>query len=587
MASEPTDGEASGVQRMRKVRLKLRFTRTPCNIWTSAPPTVPDSVIISENPIVSRYKPSRRPAPKTTSNKAIKDQSWHSSNIDAAPAVGFNATDVAKHNTKEDCWVVINGRIWDVTEWLNVHPGGSDIIAKFAGQDASVGYNSMHTPDLVASKLTYDKFKGHLHHKMPPAEEMKENMGAAPPITPGMEKIGSPMKPRPPVTPKMDIEVDAESSLSEKGPDDPMNRVSRPLKRPADYSLHMTHGWTINDGTYDPMPLSKRRKRDVPYPSFINYTYRSMNGLSSLQLSHNAPISLSALDIAIDHVWKSMPQEVRQYLHIPVPNGPALWGTCEKTAKTMYEKMNQKGYSSKDTQEVAHRGFANLKKRPWIIWPLWIEDQWGSDYVTVIWYSTAGGDKDDVFDQLVAYAIIDPRRSSDADADGRHHPIKCRKERIRDRLFEYWGKAGINAQNAKLMDIHCSPMPLHEATSGERCFDVVKTLIHQIIDWYTKGKKFCPKTTITSMQQWVNPYQQRVEMAGINAWILMASFDFNARIVVEAILPSTRTVVVANGKKRVLSNYDLAGPEDDQHIASWDYLLPADRKYTAPTKTEG
>ncbi|KAI2638423.1 hypothetical protein GGS21DRAFT_488507 [Xylaria nigripes] len=381
----------------------------------------------------------------------------------------------------------------------------------------------------------------------------------------------------------------AQASATRVGPDEAIEKGGGSLKRPNPYALRMGDSWTIHDGTFDPLPLNKRRKRDVPYPTFVDHAFNAMNALSALQLSHRAPVPLTALDIANDHLWKCMPRAARRYLHILAPNGPALWGDCEKSAKIMYEKMEREIYHiNKDpnTQEMEYRGYFELKRRPWIIWPLWIEDEWGSDYVTVIWYSTASDEKGDRFDQVVAYAIIDPRRSSKADADERHHPITGRIERIRDRLFEHWRKAGMNAQNAKVMDVRCSPMPFDEATSGERCFAVVKALSNQIIDWYIKGMNFCPKTTITSMQQWVNPFQLRVELTGINAWVLMASLDYDARISVEAILPDTRTEVVADGNKKVLCNYDLAGPYDEPKLASWDYLLPADQKYTAPAESE-
>ena len=33
--------------------------------------------------------------------------------------------EVAKHNTKEDLWVVVKGVVLDLTNWLDEHPGGA------------------------------------------------------------------------------------------------------------------------------------------------------------------------------------------------------------------------------------------------------------------------------------------------------------------------------------------------------------------------------------------------------------------------------------------------------------------------------
>ncbi|ORY07221.1 cytochrome b5, partial [Basidiobolus meristosporus CBS 931.73] len=57
--------------------------------------------------------------------------------------------EVAKHNTKEDCWVIVNGQVLDVTKFLPDHPGGAKAILLFAGRDASEEFNMLHKPDVV------------------------------------------------------------------------------------------------------------------------------------------------------------------------------------------------------------------------------------------------------------------------------------------------------------------------------------------------------------------------------------------------------------------------------------------------------
>jgi len=58
-------------------------------------------------------------------------------------------SEVAKHNTPEDCWCVINGEVYDLTQFLDEHPGGSGIILKYAGRDASKAFNPIHPRDIV------------------------------------------------------------------------------------------------------------------------------------------------------------------------------------------------------------------------------------------------------------------------------------------------------------------------------------------------------------------------------------------------------------------------------------------------------
>ncbi|KAI0204365.1 hypothetical protein F4808DRAFT_456814 [Astrocystis sublimbata] len=352
-----------------------------------------------------------------------------------------------------------------------------------------------------------------------------------------------------------------------------------------EYQLRMSHSWTITDRTYDPIPQDRRGIRDVPYPTYVDHSFRTRSALSSLQVARNAPIKPPALDVAFDHLWKCMPGEARRYMHIASPNGPELWGSDLHAADAMFKTMQKKVYQTTEhgSGKTIYRFYANITKRPWVILPIWVEDNWGSDWVIIVWFTLPDPEREDYYNQLLAYAIFDSRRSPEPDANGRHTPIPERMERIRWRLFQIWEEAGYDVSKAMIIEAFSSPMAFDEQSSGERSFATVKCLIKQIIDWYTGGMEFTREHTIKSMPQWVNPYQERIEMTGINAWTLMASLDYNARITVEAILPNTRTEVASDGDKKYIYNYDLAGPFEEQPIASYDYYLPSDKNYKAPS----
>jgi len=51
---------------------------------------------------------------------------------------------LARHNSFEDCWVVIYGMVYDFTEFSKGHPGGAYIIQKMAGKDATSSYQVFH-----------------------------------------------------------------------------------------------------------------------------------------------------------------------------------------------------------------------------------------------------------------------------------------------------------------------------------------------------------------------------------------------------------------------------------------------------------
>jgi len=61
--------------------------------------------------------------------------------------------DVKKHNTKEDCWVVLYGQAWDLTKFAKAHPGGSKIVYDCAGMDGTVLFDPIHPKDIMDKLL--------------------------------------------------------------------------------------------------------------------------------------------------------------------------------------------------------------------------------------------------------------------------------------------------------------------------------------------------------------------------------------------------------------------------------------------------
>merc|ERR1719237_1152272 len=64
-------------------------------------------------------------------------------------AAGYSLDEVAKHNKKGDCWVVVAGQVLNVTNFLSEHPGGELAILTFGGKDATEEFNMIHPPDVI------------------------------------------------------------------------------------------------------------------------------------------------------------------------------------------------------------------------------------------------------------------------------------------------------------------------------------------------------------------------------------------------------------------------------------------------------
>ncbi len=65
----------------------------------------------------------------------------------------YTAEEVALHNTEADCWVIVGGRVLDVTAYLPKHPGGKQLVSRSAGQDVTRDFEAMFHSIRARQKL--------------------------------------------------------------------------------------------------------------------------------------------------------------------------------------------------------------------------------------------------------------------------------------------------------------------------------------------------------------------------------------------------------------------------------------------------
>ena len=73
----------------------------------------------------------------------------------------ISVEELSKNNSKSSLWVAINRNVYDLTKFKK-HPGGQEILLRYAGKDATKKFNSIHSEDARAMMKDFliGKLKG-------------------------------------------------------------------------------------------------------------------------------------------------------------------------------------------------------------------------------------------------------------------------------------------------------------------------------------------------------------------------------------------------------------------------------------------
>ncbi len=91
----------------------------------------------------------------------------------------IHGNELSRHSTNDDCWVVIHGRAYDVTDFKEEHPGGKAVILKWAGKDATATYEPIHAADTLDKYLDPSKHMGEVDMSTLPQERIEDDPNEA------------------------------------------------------------------------------------------------------------------------------------------------------------------------------------------------------------------------------------------------------------------------------------------------------------------------------------------------------------------------------------------------------------------------
>lgn len=66
------------------------------------------------------------------------------------PSATFSRSQVGEHGSAESAWVIIDSTVYEVTDFLDAHPGGRAALLQVAGSDATTSFYNLHRHDVLA-----------------------------------------------------------------------------------------------------------------------------------------------------------------------------------------------------------------------------------------------------------------------------------------------------------------------------------------------------------------------------------------------------------------------------------------------------
>ncbi|KAJ2793378.1 hypothetical protein FBU31_003926 [Coemansia sp. 'formosensis'] len=100
--------------------------------------------------VLSVPGPNQRPRKKVALKPGFSPLDWARLSASGKDLRGVSELrmitmdEVALHNKRNDCWMVIAGKVYNVTHYLEYHPGGKGELMRAAGKDGSALFNDIH-----------------------------------------------------------------------------------------------------------------------------------------------------------------------------------------------------------------------------------------------------------------------------------------------------------------------------------------------------------------------------------------------------------------------------------------------------------
>ena len=114
------------------ITIAVGYQEIPGQVLRGPAPTPVASTVPMMKPTPTPAAVAPTPTPSPTPEPEMTTQT------------GYTMAKVKENNSAASCWSVINGNIYNLTQWINSHPGGPSVIRGLCGVDGTASFNGRH-----------------------------------------------------------------------------------------------------------------------------------------------------------------------------------------------------------------------------------------------------------------------------------------------------------------------------------------------------------------------------------------------------------------------------------------------------------
>jgi cytochrome b involved in lipid metabolism len=81
-------------------------------------------------------------APGVINNPDSAQKPAGQNNPSGTTGINLTIAVIATHNTPDDCWVIINNKVYSLSNYLNLHPGNVNTITPYCGKDGTTAFDT-------------------------------------------------------------------------------------------------------------------------------------------------------------------------------------------------------------------------------------------------------------------------------------------------------------------------------------------------------------------------------------------------------------------------------------------------------------